>query len=251
MLRKLLLGSALSLAFVVPALAQPATTWAWSGPYGGLNVGYGWGNDNFNAAGSFDAAGTAPAYGYFNHRADGVTGGAQLGYNYQLGNGLVVGGETDFDVTNQHFNGPYGGYDGSGNAYTGDIASRLDYLGTVRARLGAPVMGGRLMPYITGGLAYGRVKTADAFACPSCAAGEGGSAYGSSDSVGWTAGAGLEYALTHHLSMKVEYLYARLGDQNLNTPNGGFGGPGGAIYNASADQRFDSNIVRVGFNYHF
>jgi outer membrane immunogenic protein len=56
--------------------------------------------------------------------------------------------------------------------------------------------------------------------------------------VGWTAGAGVERALTDRLSAKAEYLYVDLSD------NCGHGGNGGTYcyYN-------DANILRVGVNY--
>ena len=251
MLRKLLLGAALSLSLTAPALAQTAASWTWTGPYAGLNIGYGWGNETYNYQGSYDAPGAQPAYGSFDHVVRGVTGGAQIGYNYQMHDGLVLGVETDLDGTNTGFNRSYYGNDGAGNNYTGRIQSQLDYLGTVRGRVGLPIMGGRVMPYVTGGLAYGRVEGSSTFNCPGCAPGEGGSFNAANEQVGWTAGAGVEYPVSHRLSLKVEYLYADFGHGGLNTPNGGLGGPGVSIYNASANQQLDDNVVRVGLNYHF
>ena len=251
MLRKLLLGAALSAAAFTPALAQTVPSWSWAGPYAGLNIGYGFGNETYNYQGSYDAAGTQPAYGSFNHDVRGVTGGAQIGYNFQAPGGFVLGVETDLDKTNTGFNEAYFGNDGAGANYTGRIQAQLDYLGTVRARIGLPMMGGRVLPYLTGGLAYGRVEGSSSFNCPSCAAGEGGSFNAASEQVGWTAGGGVEYPISRQLSVKVEYLYARFGHQGLNTPDGGFGGPGASVYNASANQQLDDNVVRVGLNYHF
>jgi outer membrane immunogenic protein len=255
MLRRLLLGSALcfgplALAAATPALAQSAS-WTWTGPYAGVNIGYGWGTEAYNFQGTFDPAGTQPAYGSYYHDIQGVMGGGQIGYNFQTPSGVVLGVETDFQATDTAFNDSFSGNDGLGNNYTGNVAARLDYLGTVRARIGEPFMNGRLLPYVTGGLAYGRVSTNGTFNCPTCAAGEGGPFSYAAGEVGWVIGAGAEYAVTKRLSAKLEYLYAQFGNETLNTPSGGFGGPGVAVYNAYATQQLDANIIRVGLNYHF
>ncbi len=253
MVRKLLLGAALSgvLAAAAPALAQTGQAWTWTGPYAGVNIGYSFGTQTYNYAGTDDAAGTIPDYGGFYHDLGGVIGGGQLGYNYETSGGLVLGIETDFDATSQSFSDGYSGTDGNGNAYSGNIASRLDWLGTVRARLGQASFDGRFFPYVTGGLAYGRVTGAGTFSCPTCAAGEGGGFNASEIQAGWTVGVGAEYAVNRRLSAKVEYLYVQMPTEAFNLPNGGFGGPGVAVYNAQANQQLDTNIIRVGLNYHF
>jgi outer membrane immunogenic protein len=55
--------------------------------------------------------------------------------------------------------------------------------------------------------------------------------------VGWTAGAGTEYAFTRNWSAKLEYLYVDLGKiDNL-------------VGKVSINSYFASSIVRVGVNY--
>jgi len=71
----------------------------------------------------------------------------------------------------------------------------------------------RLLLYVTGGLADGEVVYGantdfrpfgnEHYPYPS-----------HKIKVGWTAGAGAEYAITHRWSMKVEYLYYDLGDES-------------------------------------
>ena len=66
-----------------PAMAGPVTNW--SGFYVGGNVGYGWGDGNTD----FSFLPTPAAFGFNNTtlgaRSTGVIGGAQLGYNWQIG----------------------------------------------------------------------------------------------------------------------------------------------------------------------
>src|SRR5690606_9214241 len=78
----------------------------------------------------------------------GVIGGAQLGYNFQAGN-FVFGIEADISGTGIKgtVTDPDAGY---------RVTSRLDWLATVRGRVGMAF--DRVFLYGTGGLAVGRVK---------------------------------------------------------------------------------------------
>lgn len=163
---------------VAPAMrAIPAFTW--TGFYAGLNAGYGFGN----------FSGTATP-GFSNPR--GFVGGGQIGYNHQIGQ-FVAGLETDL-------------------AYTGikDKAAnvgkeRVNYIGTVRGRLGYSM--DRIMPYVTGGFAYGGTELLRA------------AGRSSQMQTGWALGAGVEYAITNNLTARVEGLYVDLTDKRV------FGGP--------------------------
>src|SRR5690606_28189102 len=110
--------------------------------------------------------------------------GLQAGYNFQFASGLLAGIETDIAIS---------GIDGSG----GVGVFELDYLGTVRGRLGYTI--DRFMLYGTAGLAYGRGDVRVA---------------GLSDEqvhIGWTIGAGVEAMLAPNVTARLEYLYADLG----------------------------------------
>ena len=160
-----------------PVYMPPAFTW--TGFYVGANAGYGWGNVNAN--------------GWANvGDLDGFVGGGQIGYNYQIGQ-FVLGLEADLQAA-----------DLSSGDNLGLIGVKTDYFGTVRARLGFAV--DRFMPYITGGWAYGNVKTS----IPSVAFSSDRSHTG-----GYAVGAGLEYAFTNNIIAGVEYLYVDLGEKNI------------------------------------
>ena len=59
--------------------------------------------------------------------------------------------------------------------------------------------------------------------------------------LGWTVGAGLEYAFLGNLTAKIEYLYVDLGKFNCVACSGA----------ATDNVTFKENIVRVGLNYKF
>jgi outer membrane immunogenic protein len=243
----------------------------WTGFYVGLNAGGAWANSNTvntGAAGLFAAptwetelaASAALATGQNSANNSGFIGGGQIGYNYQFYNNFLVGIEADIQ-----------GIAGSGSsssrsgalvpaAFPGETivstvsASRsLDYLGTVRGRLGwlaTPT----LLLYGTGGLAYGGVSASTSifqanlpFTPPFAA----GGAF-SDTQVGWTAGGGVEWMFWPNWSAKAEYLYYDLGTVNYSAGALGFN-PAALLYASAvaSSARFNGNIVRAGVNYHF
>ena len=60
------------------------------------------------------------------------------------------------------------------------------------------------------------------------------------DKSGWTVGAGLEYALTPHLSIKAEYQYVDLGTDTI-----------ASVAFGSISEKTKVNIVKAGLNYRF
>jgi outer membrane immunogenic protein len=202
-----LIGSAA--AADIPRRVEPVTKapvyvaqiYNWTGPYLGINAGAGWARSNFGAPFAGDAS------------TSGGLVGLTLGYNWQV-NQLVYGLEGDIDWTNLRGSTPCG-------ITTCDV--RNSWLGTVRGRLGFAM--DRFMPYVTGGLAIGDIRTSIA-----------GTGTGSTTKAGWTLGAGVEFAVAAPWSVKLEYLYADLGR------GGGIG---------ATDASFRTNIVRAGLNYRF
>jgi outer membrane immunogenic protein len=167
----------------------------WTGPYVGINLG------------GVIAEGKR---GINNIDPTGVTVGLQAGYNYQFINNIVLGVEADVNYSNA-------------NDSVAGTKSTLDYFGTVRARAGYAM--DRVLPYVTGGFAWGsnEVKTA--------------ALKQSKTHYGWTAGAGVEYAFTQNISARAEYLYMNLANENYTT----FGVKGGV----------NAHIIRAGLNYKF
>lgn len=223
-------------------MLSPASNW--SGFYTGVNVGYGWGNDNtdFVAVPNVDALGLQNST--LNNNPKGVLGGAQIGYNWQVGS-LVTGLEADIQGSAIHGSatGPLTFSDGTPSTF-GSRASdeKLSWFGTVRGRLGVTLTP-ELLLYGTGGLAYGQVQAS------ATTNGGFGTAFISGVSqlkAGWTAGGGAEWAFTRNWSAKVEYLFVDLGTvSSVAQPN--------FVSSTAVENtwRVHDNIVRVGVNYHF
>ena len=62
--------------------------------------------------------------------------------------------------------------------------------------------------------------------------------------VGWTVGAGVEYAMWSNWSVKLEYLYVDLGKFDCGVSCTGVAG-------SSDNVSFNANVVRAGLNYRF
>lgn len=142
-----------------PILPPPPPPPAWTGFYLGLNAGYGWSASRDSVFGYSDAVGDGfgalvrggALPGSVSLSNDAFIGGGQLGYNYQFNANFVAGVEAD--IQGVATNTATAGY-AAGGAYVQATRS-LDYLGTVRGRLGYAVVPS-LFVYATGGLAYGQ-----------------------------------------------------------------------------------------------
>ena len=254
-----------------PVLAAVATP-SWTGFYAGANLGYGWGDRSptitatepgttafikaiLSGSGSINPA-------PFN--TSGVFGGLQVGYNYQFAPRWLVGVEVDFQWSdlNGSSNGAFSFIRGAA-PHTSSANERINSFGTVRGRLGYLVTPNWLV-YGTGGFAYGGVEQQatvtnvspigvvnSSFTCVSnavCATGARFETQG-----GWAAGAGWEFLLSgtpffnRPVTMKVEYLYVNLGNNNLLIPTQN--NPTVSFATQFGDAAF--HTVRAGFNVKF
>ena len=166
----------------------------WAGAYVGANVGYEWG--------SVSSATPEPS---------GIAGGVQGGYNWQNGQ-IVYGVEGDIGIS-------------AADDTFAPYKFANPWFGTVRGRLGYAF--GNILPYVTGGLAFGDlVATATATNIDE-----------TKTEVGWTVGIGAEYGFNANWSAKVEYLYMDLGSRTFAT--------------TGADNGLSASLLRLGVNYHF
>jgi outer membrane immunogenic protein len=187
----------------------------WDGVYFGLSGGGAWGRSdgavNVSSATlalfppvlpTIDAGGTNRI------KFGGALLGAQVGYNFAIGDRFVLGAESDLSWTNLSgavstggivpiFNGPF----------SFNQSVRADWLATLRGRAGFAPFNDFLV-YATGGLAAARIRAASDFA-------DSFNEYefyrNSATRLGWTVGAGLEYAIGPNWSAKLEYLHSEFG----------------------------------------
>jgi outer membrane immunogenic protein len=205
-----------------------APVYSWTGFYVGGNGGYSW-KDSSVTFSPVDplvqsitcGQGNCPNPVFFNLK--GGLGGIQTGYNWQISRKALLGLEADIEWSKIQGAGTANFlFDFSPSNFQADQSVR--WFGTIRGRAGyLPV--DNLLIFLTGGLAYGRIEESvslnsgftggfaigggfslNCITGPSCFFGNS-----SRISTGWTAGAGIEYALWSNVSLKAEYLYVNLG----------------------------------------
>lgn len=234
MLRRILLESAGAVALAGTALAEPQIVTGlpppiitWTGPYGGVQIGGAWGND--------DAYLFVPDNDMrfpYGASLQGVKGGAHVGYNYQfnqlnlIGEPIVAGLEGDVDGTS--LGRSFQPFSDKDLFYT----TRLPIQGSIRGRAGIACAGYPILYYLTAGVAFtGITNNYDVL-------GGGPRITVSNTRVGWTAGAGIEYAVTPYWSIRVEYRYTEFQFVDASDQS---------IFRAHHD--LDENSVKVGFSY--
>jgi outer membrane immunogenic protein len=184
----------------------------WTGFYIGGHIGYGWATKGWtDSAGLFSLS----------HDADGFLGGAQLGFNYQIGQ-IVLGVEGDFSWT---------GITGGANTLASNFNVDVDWISTLTGRVG--VAFDRWLVYGKGGVAWAKdVYSTNFYTLPGTSI--------SDTRIGWTAGAGLEYAFAPQWTAKLEYNYIDLGSERVSFAPG---------FQTDIDQQI--HAVKFGINYKF
>lgn len=198
-------ASAADLVIYEPVVSKPAASsgFDWAGFYAGVHGGYAWGSEADNQSeviggggGGGDTGGGDPPPTSSEDPADafdmdGFIGGVHAGYNWQTGN-FVFGIEGDAD-----FSGFSGGTDFNYDGVTGDLALATDWEASLRLRAGVAM--DNLLLYGTAGVAFAAAELTSE-----------GNTYNSSDTnvhLGWTVGAGLEYALSENWIARGEVRY--------------------------------------------
>jgi outer membrane immunogenic protein len=242
-----------------PVPFVPRQAIEWTGIYFGANAGYGWGTASTTTAFFGDVASTttlsAFSGGVTTPRGTGATelsntgvsgsgklsgalAGGQVGFNWQAG-WAVFGAELDAQWTGLRSSFPSGC--DTATCFASD-AVRVKSLVTGRARFG--VAFDWIMPYVTAGAALASVSD-DLVLAIAGVTGAFDSQTGSR--LGWTAGAGVDIALTSNWSARLEYLYVNVDDIQTTARIPIALGVGST---ATGIQVHDS-ILRVGVNYRF
>lgn len=259
-----------------PLLPPSATaTYDWSGCYAGVNAGALFSAEQYSLAmaGGFllnnnlfsNPANKSQVGHSFASDGTSFTGGGQIGCNRQTGM-LVWGFEADFDHAGQlsktaNF-GPAGPIIGASDPARNHVSSQTDSVGqngdwysTVRGRIGLAATP-TLLLYATGGLAVARISSsanvsfgADRFFLSN-------NMFAGSHSetrMGWTIGAGSEWAFLPNWSVRAEYLFMDFGSFSyaLACTVPSCSGAPTIPYAWSAHVQSADHVFRVGLNYTF
>ncbi len=196
----------------------------WTGFRAGIAGGYGLGHADMSAIvqgisedGSTDLSG-------------GMIGGL-LGYDYELGNGFVMGLVGDMSWSGISGDGCIHPAGISCSTSKADMNVDLNWLATARLRAGLAV--DNFLIYGTGGAALGGVDVS--LNSPF------GNGSDTQTHIGWALGAGVEYRLSDPVSIGLEYLYVDLGKQSYDFAKG----------NAHGDVDLDTQLLRATLQWRF
>lgn len=193
-----------------PAPVPPPIVANWTGFYVGINGGYGWSDMTWTYPplqyGGFNFFDSIPGGSSFSTRPTGGLVGGQLGYNFQYGP-AVFGAEFtgDWSGLNQTLLGP------ADPKYPLDAyTTKLQDLETLTLRFGYSPPNAAFyqnwLVYAKAGIASGQVRLNVISGAPYT-----GETYSSAQRLwGPTAGVGLEYLITPHVVVGLEYDYAAL-----------------------------------------
>lgn len=197
--------------------ARPAVDW--SGFYVGAHVGYGGGS-----LGPGSNALPEQAV-FFPPSITGLIGGLQAGYLRQLPNHMVLGTEADIS---------FGSPVDEARLTPAPFNTSVDYVATARGRIGYAF--GALMPYVTGGFAWGRTQVGINDAA--------GDVIGKKALLhpGWTAGLGAEFAVGGNWTARAEYDYIALASRTYDLGSAGLPSIGVAP---------GIHAIKLGLSYHF
>lgn len=167
-----------------------------------------------DVSGDWDGAFVGVFGGYGSGLADHVSGpatndidvagwllGVNAGVNFTLTEGIIAGVVGDLAWSN---------ITGEDDTLFGDPTHTINWQGSIRGRLGFD--GGAFMPYLTAGLAFANATRTTEFNAPNSA---------EATHIGWTAGAGVEFAVADNVSLDLQYRYTDLGEQVYEWSNGG------------------------------
>ena len=254
----------------------PVPAYSWTGLYFGGNVGGAFTdrdtvqtNPNDVVTASQITNGTVVTS--YQLQKSGVAAGGQIGYNYQITSngtsllsgldrvglgggiapgGIVVGVEADVEYTAL----------GRSNEYVGAFQvtslyhQRLDYIGTVRGRLGYAF--DRVLIYGTGGFAFGETQFGQSIVAGNANNLPIWSGNRSAMQTGYAVGGGVEYAIetagllnlfhTGSVTVRGEFLHYDLGTRSVNLV-GGAGRP----FTFTDTYATAGNLVRASLNYKF
>jgi outer membrane immunogenic protein len=214
----------------------------WTGIYGGVHGGYGWGDigQSFPADGGWYINSLNPIFPrtHSNSLNGGMIGG-HLGANYQSG-AWVFGLEGSWEWANlkKQFDSPE--YPGAGVDYW---QTNADWVATVTPRVGYAF--DKTLIYLKGGYAAARVGSRLCTTSNGCASRD----EGKSTNNGWTIGAGIEYAWLNNFIFGLEYNYYDFGSERHLGPVGA--GPVAFPTPRDVDLSMHSVLARLSYKFNW
>jgi outer membrane immunogenic protein len=228
-------GGAFAADMPLKAPPIPYTTYNWTGFYGGAEAGAGWATQQV-----YDVTGGAafPAGTLENPlNLNGPLGGFYGGANYQF-NQFVIGIDGDYTWANLVGTGR----DVSTvDAHIATHSDNVEWLATVTGRVGYAVNNWLL--FAKGGGAWsGWSGNSTQYTAAGTTALTNSTA--SSTRSGWTAGAGIEYGFTAHITAKIEYDYVGFSTTSFPSTETTIATGAVTVFQRSATSSL--NMVKVG-----
>jgi outer membrane immunogenic protein len=254
MKKNLMMGAAFAALTVAPALAAdlPARTYtkapvleapaSWTGFYLGGNVGGGW-NTNFWDNLNSQLQTNFPLGG---GNSNGLLGGFQGGFNYQIGPKIVIGIEGEYD-----FSGIKGDLVFMPRDFVGHIHTRENSIAAVTGKIGG-IYHDDILIYVKGGWAWSQFKYD--ISVTNTGEGTSGGVYPTqtNNRSGGTLGFGTEYKLDRNWSAKIEYDYYDFGTKTVFFPQGiSINSFPGLTAPFRVDVMQQTHVIKAGFNYNF
>lgn len=191
-----------------PAVGVVSTSGNWDGVFVGAFAGYGWGTLTTEDGYLGDVAGTE-------YEPKGWQVGVAAGVNFTVSEAIVAGLVADIAWS-----------DLGGDFVGGDLTSKTDWQGSIRGRLGFD--GGAFLPYVTGGLAFANNTLTDNVTLDE----------DTQTHIGWTLGAGVEFAVAENVSLDLQYRYSDFGKKTYDLA-------------VPTDYSLTSHAVTAGINFRF
>ncbi|WP_273720103.1 MULTISPECIES: outer membrane protein [unclassified Bartonella] len=244
---------------VAPVIVNPS--FSWTGFYIGGQIG------GFSSKTKMDIltnGKTIPVHDDYLPKLSGFMGGLYAGSNVDLGNGLILGVDTDIIWTDKNDTKTIQAYDivpnhvayvnkivkdaginiGENKIEAGDKRShsftfKEKWAGATRVRIGFAAE--RIMPYVAGGIAYTQLQDIASISITKKGSGKVIGSGNFSDEtktmVGYTLGAGVDFAMTNNVIVRAEYRYSDFGKKKFS--------------NDEYETSYKTNDFRVGVAYKF
>jgi len=237
-------------------VAPPVPVFSWTGCYFGGHAGGGWGRKKVTHA----EDSILPAGSSLSVHTSGFLGGAQVGCDYQVTSNWVIGveGSVSFGNVRGGASTTLGTDSHDLPLGTLDFHAKTDWIASITERIG--YSWSTWLLYAKGGVAWAHDKYSGSGSTNqiTCELNDGcsitdtipfGPISATETRVGWTIGAGIEYAFWRNWSAKAEYNFYDFGSRDLTFSNARTTDAVPPSFPLHIDQRI--HTAKFGINYRF